>query len=82
MDHPGALKIHQDATLYIGRIRIQDRLVFETRFDRQSYLFVISGNIQVSGTIFNAGDSSKISEETALSLEAQVTSEVLLIDLP
>lgn len=82
MDHPEALKIHQDATLYIGRIQKKQRLVFETRLDRQSYLFVISGNIQVSGTIFNAGDSSKISEENALSLEAQVTSEVLLIDLP
>ena len=26
MDHPGALKIHQDTTLYIGRIRTQDKL--------------------------------------------------------
>ena len=82
MDHPGALKIHQDATLYIGRIRTQDKLVFETNSNRQTYFFVMSGNIEVGEHTLKTGDSSKISEETVLPLAAQVTSEILLIDLP
>lgn len=82
MDHPGALKIHQDTTLYVGRIRTQDKLIFETTSDRQTYIFVMSGNIEVGKHTLKTGDSSKISGETVLPLEAQVTSEILLIDLP
>lgn len=82
MDHPGALKIHQDITLYAGRIRTQDKIVFETSVHRQTYFFVISGNIQVGEHILKTGDSSKIAEETVLPLAAQATSEILLIDLP
>ncbi len=82
MDHPGALKIHQDATLYVGRIRTQDKLVFETNSERRTYVFVMSGHIQVGEHTLNSGESSKISEETVLPLAAQATSEILLIDLP
>jgi redox-sensitive bicupin YhaK (pirin superfamily) len=82
MDHPGALKIHQDITLYVGRIRIQDKLIFETNSNRQTYFFVISGHIELGEHTFKTGDSSKISDETALPLAAQKTSEIVLIDLP
>ena len=82
MDHPEALKIHQDTTLYVGRIRTQDKLVFETNSDRQIYFFVMSGNIEVGEHTLKTGDSSKISEETVLPLAAQATSEIFLIDLP
>ena len=81
-DHPGALKIHQDTTLYVGRIRTQDKLVFETNKDRLTYFFVMSGNIQLGEHTLKTGDSSKISKETVLPLRAQATSEILLIDLP
>jgi len=82
MDHPGALKIHQDITLYVGRIRTQDKLVFETSSERQTYFFVMSGSIQVGEHTLKTGDSSKITEEKILPLAAQATSEILLIDLP
>jgi redox-sensitive bicupin YhaK (pirin superfamily) len=81
-DQPGALKIHQDTTLYVGRIRTQDKLVFETCVNRQTYFFVMSGHIQVGEHTLKTGDSSKISDETGLPLAAQATSEILLIDLP
>ncbi|MEE8348513.1 MAG: pirin family protein [Acidobacteriota bacterium] len=81
-DHPGALEIHQDATLYVGRIRTQDKLTFETTSNRQTYFFVMSGHIQLGKHTFKTGDSAKISEETVLPLVAQATSEILLIDLP
>ncbi len=76
----GALMIHQDATLFGGRMRANQTITQPIR--HQAYLLVADGQIEVDGTMLNAGDGAEITNRAELSLHALHNSELLLIDVP
>ena len=48
---------------------------------RAAWLQVLRGNVLLNGQALQEGDGVAISEETALTIQAQLASEILLFDL-
>jgi redox-sensitive bicupin YhaK (pirin superfamily) len=78
---PGALKIHQDATLYVSSLQPGDDLGFDLGAARKAYLFVIDGELRLNGQDLGAGDQARVEAEPGLRLIASKPSEIALIDL-
>jgi hypothetical protein len=78
----GALKIHQDATLYVSALKAGQQVAHELDAGRRAYLFVIEGKVMLNERPLAAGDQARVTEETHLDLKANEASELLLIDLP
>ena len=78
---PGAVKIHQDATLYVSALRPGDDIGFAMGEKRKAYLFVIDGKMQLNGQEMAAGDQARIEGERELRLAASKPSEIALIEL-
>ncbi len=79
---PGTLKIHQDATFYVGRLNAGDAVSHSLAVGRRAFLYVIEGALRLNEEELFAGDQARIVEGRNLMLSAQQTSEVILIDLP
>ena len=78
---PGALKIHQDATLFVSSLKPGDGVTFEPGERRKAYLFVIDGELRLNGIEMAAGDQARIEGEPDLRFIASKPSEIALIDL-
>jgi quercetin 2,3-dioxygenase len=81
-DMPGTLKIHQDATFYVGRMNAGDEVKHPLKAGRRAFLYVIEGAVRLEEDELTAGDQARIVEGGELRLRAQATSELILIDLP
>ena len=78
----GALKIHQDATVFVSALGAGQEVTHELAPGRRAYLFVIEGTVMLNGRPLEAGDQARVTEETRLDLTATEASDLLLIDLP
>lgn len=81
-DVPGGVKIHQDTTFYVSRLRAGDSVAHELKAGRRVFLYVIEGEVALNGEALSAGDQSRITEAGTLTLSASGESEIILIDLP
>ncbi len=77
-----AVKIHQDATFYVSKVRPGDRLEHEIGDGRRVFLYVIDGDVTVNGEAFETGDQARITDLTKIEMQSTRDSEVILIDLP
>ncbi len=82
----GAVRIHQDATIYTSLLRPGETLSHALDRGRRAYLFAIQGGLQVNGETLSAGDQARITGERALTLTVPAGSaspaDILLLDLP
>lgn len=78
----GALRIHQDATVYISSLSAGERAALELASGRRAYLFVIDGALALNGKSLAASDQARVENELRLELHASKSAELLLIDLP
>lgn len=77
----GAVKIHQDATIYVSSLRPVDEIEHALN-ERRAYLFVIEGELRLNDDhVLSRGDQARIEGEVALRLAAASPAEILLIDL-
>ncbi len=76
-----AVKIHQDAKLYIGKLDQNVLATFNTDADRGVYVQVAKGSVVLNGQPLIVGDGARITDETNISVRAIEESEVLLFDL-
>lgn len=81
-DVPGGVKIHQDTTFYVSRLRVGDSVAHELKAGRRAFLYVIEGEVALNGENLSAGDQARITEASTLNLSASGESEIILIDLP
>lgn len=81
-DLPGTVTVHQDATFYVSALKPGGLLEHDLGGQRRAYLFVISGELEVNGKRLSSGDQAKISDEAILTMKANKSSEIILIDLP
>jgi redox-sensitive bicupin YhaK (pirin superfamily) len=79
---PGTLSIDQDATIYVSSLAKGESVKQTIGTDRRAYLFVISGELKVNGTLHHAGDQARITDTAAVEIEATQDSELILLDLP
>jgi redox-sensitive bicupin YhaK (pirin superfamily) len=77
----GSLTIQQDARLHIGRLSPGDTLTAEIAPGRHAWLQVTRGNVELDGTVLQAGDGVALSDEAALRLHSAEGGEVLWFDL-
>jgi hypothetical protein len=78
----GALRINQDANLYVGSFAGGEGDEKALAPGRKAYLHVARGRMTLNGVALGAGDGAKISGETHLRLASEGGGEVLLFDLP
>ena len=78
----GALKIHQDATVYVSALSAGQEVAHELAPGRRAYLFVMEGKVMLNGRPLEAGDQARVTDESKLTLAATEASDLLLIDLP
>ncbi len=77
----GSVTIHQDASMYAGRLDRGSSVTHLLAPGRHAWIQVADGSITVNGTALEAGDGAAVSDETRLEMRAVEPSEVLLFDL-
>lgn len=76
----GALMIHQDATIWGGRLDKGAQLTQGIK--HQGYLLVSEGEVVLGDKTLRQGDAASITGESSITLHANENAEVLLIDVP
>jgi len=76
-----SVTIHQDACLYAALLGHGDTVTHTLASGRKAYVHVALGALKVNGTLLNAGDGMKISDESGVTLTGADNAEVLLFDL-
>jgi redox-sensitive bicupin YhaK (pirin superfamily) len=77
----GSLTIHQDARLYLASLLPGETVAHEIERGRAAWLQVLRGSVNFLGNDLSTGDGASIADESAISIQATVPSEVLLFDL-
>lgn len=77
----GSLKIHQDANIYLGRLKSGDEVGVSIAEGRHAWIQMIEGRLNVNGVALKPGDGASVSQEGKLTLKAAESSEFLLFDL-
>jgi quercetin 2,3-dioxygenase len=77
-----AVKIHQDATFYVSRLRSGDQVAHELQPDRRAFFYVIEGEVTLNDETLESGDQARITAASKLEIAGTQDSEVILIDLP
>ncbi|SRR5579875_695142 len=78
----GALRIHQDARLYICSLDPGQSVNAQLELGRRAYLHVARGTISVDGINLAEGDGARISGAPGIGISGATGAEVLLFDLP
>jgi redox-sensitive bicupin YhaK (pirin superfamily) len=78
----GSLTIHQDALVFLSSLKKGDEVTHTLRPGRHAWLQVLRGVVRLNETTFSAGDGAAISDESALTIQAAESAEVMLFDLP
>jgi hypothetical protein len=73
--------IHQDVSLYAGRLSAGTSVMHELKAGRHAWLQVARGEVELDGQLLAAGDGAALSEEPRVKLVARTPAEVLLFDL-
>jgi redox-sensitive bicupin YhaK (pirin superfamily) len=76
-----SLTIRQDARLYLGTLEAGEHLTHALEPGRHAWLQVLRGAVTVKGERLSAGDGVAVSDESALEIGADRSSELLLFDL-
>lgn len=77
-----AVRIHQDARLYVSQLDAGSSVSHGLAPGRGVWVQVVSGALSVNGAAVTAGDGVSVTGETAIRLDATADSELLLFDLP
>lgn len=78
----GSIVIHQDADIYLTKLRADDTADFAIKDGRGIWLQMIHGQAKVNGEDVRAGDGVALQEEAALKITASSAAEFLVFDLP
>ena len=77
----GSLKVHQDTSLWLTTLKKGEAISHGLAPGRHAWLQVARGTIALNGQVLETGDGAAVSDELALTIEANDDSEVLLFDL-
>lgn len=79
---PGAMRIDQDAAIYLSSLRAGEQVTHATAAARKPYAFVTQGEVTINGQALVAGDQARIADESALTFAASKDAELIVLDLP
>lgn len=78
----GPVKIHQDSTFYVSRLRAGDEVSHDLKAGRRAFLYVVEGEVKLAGETLKTGDQARVTDAGALAIRGSIESEIILIDLP
>jgi len=78
-DGNAPLSINQEAYIYGGVIAAGHKITHAIKF--QAYILVVDGTITIDGETASKGDAVEVTNQTEMSLLAEIKSEVLVIDV-
>ncbi|HXR36932.1 MAG TPA: pirin family protein [Candidatus Binataceae bacterium] len=78
----GALRINQDARLYIGTFDAGQSAAAEIERGRRAYFHVARGKLSINGAELGEGDAALLTNERRADLSAASGAEVLFFNLP
>lgn len=76
----GVLHIHQDARIFGGVIELGQSVRHSIK--NQAYLLLSEGEITLEGKTLSKGDGAEITDIESFTIEANETSEIVIIDVP
>ena len=76
-----AIKIHQDANIYIAELEKHKQMTIANRERRQSYLLCIEGSLAGNGIELISCDALKLWGEECLTLAALEESRILMVEM-
>ena len=77
----GAVKIHQDASLYAALLHQGHEVPHQLETGRHAWLQVASGKVTLNGVELKQGDGAAVSQESKITIATLEPSEILLFDL-
>jgi len=77
----GSLTVHQDVSLYLGRLQRGTKIRHELSPARHAWVQVARGSVRLNGEGLDGGDGAALSAEHALELEARESAQLLVFDL-
>ena len=77
----GSISIHQDADLFVGRMKSGGQLKHSLAEGRHAWVQLIEGELDLDGSVLKAGDAAAISQAAGVALSAAQASTFLLFDL-
>jgi quercetin 2,3-dioxygenase len=77
----GAVKLHQDAELWLAELPKGGELAFPLKSGRRAWLQIVRGQVRLNSVTVTAGDGAGINDENIVNVKAMEQSEILLFDL-
>jgi redox-sensitive bicupin YhaK (pirin superfamily) len=77
----GSIPINQDVDVWVGKLRIGDKISHTLKPGRYAWLQMAEGEMELNGLPLKAGDGAAISDENKLILETTKPAQVILFDL-
>ena len=77
----GSLLIHQDVRIYLASVDAGRSVEYALPPGRYAWLQVLRGRVSLNGTALGSSDGAAVSNETALSIQADDDAEIMLFDL-
>jgi hypothetical protein len=82
-DAPGeAVKVHQNASVYIASLAVGAEVVHEIGAGRGAYVYLIEGAAEFDGQPAVTGAAAKVTGQPSLRIQATEPSELILVDVP
>jgi quercetin 2,3-dioxygenase len=80
-DDGDAVHVHQYAHVFVSRLNLGVTVEHPLEDGRGAYLYVIEGDVEVNGQRMTTGDAAQITEEPQVRIDANATSELILVDV-
>jgi redox-sensitive bicupin YhaK (pirin superfamily) len=77
-----SVSVHQDASVYLGRLEPGTALDQPIARGHGLYLYVIDGSIHLDGQRLGAGDSARIEDQAKVRIDADRLSELIAVEVP
>ena len=77
----GSAKIHQDASVFLGRLAAGGAIDYPLIKTRKAWVQVLKGELRIKDSKLNEGDGAAVTEEEGLRITSETESEFLLFDL-
>ncbi|MGO9171373.1 MAG: pirin family protein [Rhodomicrobium sp.] len=77
----GSVTVHQDADLYVARLRKAEQVSHPLGAGRIAWLQIARGACALGGHVLNAGDGAALKDEAAIAVLAGEDAEILLFDM-
>jgi quercetin 2,3-dioxygenase len=81
-DGGDVVKVHQDASVHVGRLEPDNEVVHPIGEGRGVYAYLIDGEATFDDQAVATGDAAKVTDQHELRIRAREPSELILVDVP